>query len=84
MAPRKKSLPDIEQNQKQLPEVDHTTKETPTTESTAKPMPDSKTKTKSLPAIRNPENTVIIGGRPIESTSAIAPRHFIVFWISIL
>ncbi len=66
MAPRKKSLPDIEQNQKQLPEVDYITKETPTTESTAKPMPDSKTKTKSLPAIGNPENTVIIGGRPIE------------------
>lgn len=52
----RKRYPDAEQEMKELPDS--------TMES--KPLPDPTTNTKSLPPVGNPENTVIIGGQPIE------------------
>lgn len=52
----RKRYPDAEQEMKELPDA--------TMES--KPLPDPTTNTKSLPPVGNPENTVIIGGQPIE------------------
>ena len=51
---------------KKLPVTEQETKELPDSEVKAKALPDSKTKTKTLPQIGNPENTVMIGGKPIE------------------
>lgn len=66
MAARKKTLPESEQLQRQLPDTDQAVKDIPAAEHFEKPIPNSKSKIKELPAIGNPENTVIIGGEPIE------------------
>lgn len=54
--PRTKLLPDTAQETKELPDVGTETK----------PLPDPTMKAKSQPPIGNPENTVVIGGQPIE------------------
>lgn len=66
MAARKKAIPDTFQTEKTTPDTNMDRKDLPSTETHDKPMPDSKTNTKSLPPVGNPENTVMIGGKPIE------------------
>ena len=51
---------------KKLPDVEQETKELPVVSENNKPLPDPTMQTKSLPPIGNPENTVVIGGKPIE------------------
>ena len=77
MATRKtKVLPDAEQEVKELPGAEQIGKVLPSTEQENKELPEggmeqkkipnTKMKTKSLPMVGNPENTVMIGGEPIE------------------
>ena len=66
MAARKKAIPDTLQMEKLTPDTTMDMKDIPSTETQDKPMPDPKTKKKSLPPVGNPENTVMIGGKPIE------------------
>lgn len=56
MATTRKKLPVAEQEQKELPEI----------EVASKPLPEPTMKAKELPPVGSPENTVIIGGKPIE------------------
>lgn len=56
MATTRKKQPVAEQDAKELPKV----------ESEIKPLPDPTMKAKDLPPVGSPENTVIIGGKPIE------------------
>ena len=66
MATRKKAQPDTLQIDKAVPDTKMAEKEMPSTDIQAKPKPDPKTNKKSLPPVGNPENTVMIGGKPIE------------------
>ena len=66
MATRKKAQPDTLQIDKAVPDTKMAEKKMPSTDIQAKPKPDPKTNKKSLPPIGNPENTVMIGGKPIE------------------
>ncbi len=67
MATRKaKALPNAEQEAKNLPDKEQETKELPEVGMEEKKTPTTKTKAKALPAVGNPENTVMINGRPIE------------------
>ena len=66
MATRKKAQPDTLQISKAFPDTKMEEKELPSTDIQAKPKPDPKTNKKSLPPVGNPENTVMIGGKPIE------------------
>lgn len=67
MAARKqKALPNAGQEAKQLPEKEQEAKNLPEVGMEEKKMPSTKTKAKGLPAVGNPENTVMIGGEPIE------------------
>lgn len=66
MATRKKAQPDTLQISKAFPDTKMEEKELPSTDIQAKPKPDSKTKRRELPPVGNPENTVMIGGKPIE------------------
>lgn len=52
----KKSMPVEGQEVKQIPDA----------APEAKPMPDTEIKSRELPQIGSPENTVMIGGKPIE------------------
>lgn len=77
MAARKiKALPEEGQENKVLPEAEQIGKALPDAAQEGKALPDSgmgrkkipnaKMKAKDLPQVGNPENTVIIGGEPIE------------------
>lgn len=66
MATRKKAQPDTLQISKAFPDTKMEEKELPSTDIQAKPKPDSNTKRRELPPVGNPENTVMIGGKPIE------------------
>ena len=41
-------------------------KKVPSAEQEAKELPSTEVKTKKLPQIGNPENSVMIGGKPVE------------------
>lgn len=56
MAVRKKAVPSAAQNDKEMPD----------TGMTAKEIPDGKIKEKEKPMVGKPENTVMIGGKPVE------------------
>lgn len=66
MAARKKAVSDSIQAEKCIPETKIEKKEIPSTDIQVRPFPDPKTKKKDLPPVGNPENTVMIGGHPIE------------------
>lgn len=51
---------------KKVPVAEQDAKELPRAGTEQKPLPDPTMNTKSLPPIGNPENTVVIGGKPIE------------------
>lgn len=55
MAPRKK-----------IPTPDQAEKALPSAEMSVKPQPDTEMNEKKLPNVGNPENTVMIGGKPVE------------------
>jgi len=56
MATRKKELPPVEQEQKELPSAEQETKT----------LPDAEQKKKAMPELKNPENSVMIGGNLVE------------------
>lgn len=76
MTTEMKSFPDSEQVQVEMPDTEQAVKEIPDTEQISKDIPDTKQKKKELPdaeqrkkgmpPIGHPENTVIIGNKPIE------------------
>lgn len=56
MAARKKELPSVDQEQKELPSV----------EQENKALPDTEQKKKAMPELKNPENSIMIGGKLVE------------------
>ena len=53
-------------SKKAMPVEGQEVKQIPDAAPEAKPMPDTEIKNKELPQIGSPENTVMIGGKPIE------------------
>ena len=51
---------------KKMPASEQMIKDTPSPDMVNKPQPDTKMNEKDLPIVGNPENTVMIGGKPIE------------------
>lgn len=62
MAPRKKAITEP----KEMPSAEMANKELPSTSMPAKELPSPSRAEKALPPVGLPENTVMIGGKPIE------------------
>ena len=62
----RKATPATTQPEKATPETAQKEKEMPEAEQKTKEIPEPTKKEKALPPVGNPENTVIIGGKPIE------------------
>lgn len=65
MATRKKTVPDLTQENKNVPDLAQNAAQAPDLTQGTKAMPSVK-KPKELPAVGNPENTIIINGKVIE------------------